>query len=320
MALRYFAEQRCDLVVWETGLGGRLDATNIVTPLASVITNVQFDHEEWLGQTLGEIAREKAGIIKARLPVVTATDAPEALAVITEAAQRAQAPLVVVTPADTRRPPLNSISLPLLGEHQRLNAALALATVRVLEEKIPVPEATIRAGLQRVQWPGRLQLVKTAAGQTVLLDAAHNPAGAASLRAAWLSHFADEPRTLLLGVLRDKDCEAICRILAPLAERIFLAPVQSERSAAPEWLAELCRRENPRAEVTVFATAADALHHARTAPFLVVTGSLYLVGEAMEVLQIETSQNRVERALNEWNAAGVSEIKRHASRFFRRAT
>jgi dihydrofolate synthase/folylpolyglutamate synthase len=311
MALHFFAEQQCDLVVWETGLGGRLDATNIVTPLASVITNVQFDHQQWLGHALAEIAREKAGIIKQGVPVVTAADAPEALWVITETARQARAPLTVVVPTDSRRPPLDSIALPLLGEHQRLNAALAVATIRTLTEKMPVPESAIRAGLECVQWAGRLQLVKTEAGQTILLDGAHNPAGAEALRNALEQHFAGPPRALLLGVLRDKDCEGICRSLAPLAGRIFVSPLKSERTAAPELLADLCRRQNSHAAITVCASVPEALRQAQDCPLLVATGSLYLVGEVLEALEIVAGQQTDERALNEWNANGVSRGMSH---------
>src|SRR5262245_20362642 len=184
MALRYFAEQQCDLVIWETGLGGRLDATNIVTPLASVITNIQFDHQQWLGETLESIAAEKAGIIKPGIPVITGADEPEALKVIQAIAREQAAPLTVVSPADVHRPPLNTIELPLLGHHQLVNAALAIAAVRVLVQAIPVSDDAIRTGLSRVRWPGRLQLVTRSSGQELLLDGAHNTAGAEALSAA----------------------------------------------------------------------------------------------------------------------------------------
>src|SRR5262249_41802902 len=154
---------------------GRLDATNIVTPLASVITNVQFDHQQWLGDTLVQIAYEKAGIIKPGVPVITAAEDAEALRVIRDTAAKRTAPLRRVTPADTQRPPLDSIQLPLLGEHQRLNAALAVATVQTLG--IPVADEAIRTGLETVQWAGRFHVVENTAGRTLLLDGAHNPAG-----------------------------------------------------------------------------------------------------------------------------------------------
>ncbi len=189
MALKFFAEQKCDLVIWETGLGGRLDATNIVTPLASVITNIQLDHQQWLGDTLAQIAAEKAGIIKPGVPVVTATDEPEALAVIEKMAREKNAPLIsngrdsravqhVTGSRETRCRYL------LAGEHQKLNAALALATVEILQKQIPVAEEKIRAGLANVNWPGRLQLVTRESGQKILLDGAHNRAGAKALREA----------------------------------------------------------------------------------------------------------------------------------------
>jgi len=133
MALRYFRQQGCDLVVWETGLGGRLDATNIVTPLASIITNIQFDHQKYLGETLASIAYEKAGIIKPGVPVITGVVTPEAFEVISDTACRLGCSLTQVTPADAARPPLDALQLPLLGRHQRSNAALALATVGVLQ-------------------------------------------------------------------------------------------------------------------------------------------------------------------------------------------
>src|SRR6267142_5150116 len=155
MALRYFAEQDCDLVIWETGLGGRLDATNIVTPLASVITNIGFDHQQWLGDKLEKIAAEKAGIIKPGIPVVTAIDAPEALYMIETVAQKNGSPLTRVGKNPVSGVPL-AVSLP--GDHQKLNAALALATVEVLKKQIPVVEEKIREGLTGVNWPGRLQL------------------------------------------------------------------------------------------------------------------------------------------------------------------
>ena len=184
MALRYFEEQECELVIWETGLGGRLDATNIVTPLASVITNIEYDHQKWLGSTLASIAAEKAGIIKRGVPVVTGAQNPEALAVIQGRAREQAAPLTLVTLADAKQPPLDTLQLPLPGEHQRMNAAVALATVHILATPIPVGEEALRSGLLDLHWPGRLQWVTRPSGQRILLDGAHNPAGVEVLAAA----------------------------------------------------------------------------------------------------------------------------------------
>jgi len=303
MALRYFAEQNCDLVIWETGLGGRLDATNIVTPLASIITNIQFDHERWLGHTLANIASEKAGIIKPGVPAITGATEPEALAVIQEIARRRQSPLTLVTPDQTRRPPLDEIELPLLGWHQRLNAALALATVTALQATLPVSDAAVRDGLSQVQWAGRMQLVKLPDGRRILLDGAHNPGGAATLRAALAEHFPGERPALILGVLEDKNWHLMCEILAPLARRVLCVPVCSERTTASEMLVSVCQHVSPKAEVRACASLADALRAVADEPFAVIAGSLYLIGEAMEQLHIAATPGGDEKGLNEWSAA-----------------
>ncbi len=306
MALRHFAARRCDLVLWETGLGGRLDATNIVTPLASIITNIQFDHQNWLGETLASIAAEKAGIIKPNVPVITATDAPDALAVIEEAARRSEAPLVRVAASAAFEPPLDTIRLPLLGRHQKLNAAVALAAVQVLQASLPVPTTAIRQGLERVTWPGRLQVVERSPGQTLVLDGAHNIGGARTLAAALRDYFPGAQLTLALGILQDKDWKAMCRELAPLAERIMLVPVHSERTAQPHGLAEACREANPRASVAEFPSLSTALASAASDPLLVVAGSLYLIGEAMELLHVSAPTAAGERGLNEWATGPAS--------------
>jgi len=306
MALRCFAARKCDLVIWETGMGGRLDATNIVTPLASVITNIQYDHQKWLGETLESIAAEKAGIIKPGVPVITATDEPAALRVIEETARQQEARLTLVPPSASRRPPLDGLELPLVGRHQRMNAAVALATVRVLAAQIPVSDDALVAGLLSVHWPGRLQLIERPSGRKILLDGAHNPAGAEILAAALQEYFPSRPRTLILGVLGDKDWSGMCKILAPLVERLLLVPVASERSATTPELAAACRRANPGAEVAECSSLREALSDAVNEPFVVIAGSLYLVGEAMELLELSPAIAHGERALNEWEgrAAG----------------
>ena len=327
MALKFFAEQKCGLVIWETGLGGRLDATNIVTPLASVITNIAFDHEQWLGDTLAKIAAEKAGIIKPGVPVITAADEPEALGVIEKTARERKAPFVKINFQEGRRvhpsqcyggqvavpnqdqsgsparQPSQVEDLPLPGEHQKINAALALATVEVLQDKIPVDNEAVQAGLSKVNWPGRMQLIIRPSGQKLLLDGAHNVAGATALRRTLEKDFAANPRTLVLGMLKDKDWRHICEILAPLAKRIFTVPVASERSADANELAAACRAVNPTADIAACGSLREAMEKADDG-FAVITGSLYLVGEALELLGLSPAHGG-ERALNEW-AAKVS--------------
>ncbi|HXT39617.1 MAG TPA: folylpolyglutamate synthase/dihydrofolate synthase family protein [Candidatus Angelobacter sp.] len=302
MALRYFAEKKCDLVIWETGMGGRFDATNIVVPLASVITNISFDHQQWLGDTLAKIAGEKAGIIKPGVPVVTTADAPEALAIIEETARRLNAPLVKAgeTFRSSRAGSLTALSL--AGKHQERNAAAAIAIVETLRRMIPVRDETIRIGLESVQWPGRLQVVKSKSGQTVLLDGAHNAAGADALRDALETYYPSAKPALILGVLEDKDWRHLCEALAPLAMHILPASVNSERTTPPERLRDACAIANPGAQVTACPSLADALKEAADAPFVVITGSLYLVGEAMELLGLSPTTSEGERELNEWSA------------------
>ncbi|MGZ4965488.1 MAG: bifunctional folylpolyglutamate synthase/dihydrofolate synthase, partial [Limisphaerales bacterium] len=147
MALRYFATKSCDIVIWETGLGGRLDSTNIVTPLASVITNVQLDHQQWLGNTISEIAREKAGIIKDRVPCFTAAEDEVALQTIAQVASRHNAAFWTVSHSEAEK--IRKLGIPLLGEHQLLNAALAAAVVRLLGNQISVSEQAIADGLKQ---------------------------------------------------------------------------------------------------------------------------------------------------------------------------
>jgi dihydrofolate synthase / folylpolyglutamate synthase len=298
MALDYFAEKRCDVVTWETGLGGRLDATNIVTPLACAITNIALDHQQWLGDTLEKIAFEKAGIIKTGIPIVTAADEPAAVTVIRDVANQKRAPLTILGAIPPGRIP---DALPLRGKHQKRNAALAVSVVNLLQKEIAVSSKQIEAGLKQVQWPGRLQLLKQPDGREILLDGAHNIAGATALREAVEKDFFRENRTLILGVLGDKDWRQICQILAPLAAQILTVPVSSQRTASPDELTEACRAANPSAAISVCHSLNEALQMAASEKFIIITGSLYLIGEALELLG-QISSAKSERELNEWNA------------------
>jgi len=311
MALKYFVEQQCDLVIWETGLGGRLDATNIVVPLAGAITNIALDHQQWLGDTVEKIAAEKAGIIKPNVPIITATEDPAALAVIEKMAREKNAPLTIVGSASLRpQTPNRKIPkrktgltpvLPLLGDHQQINAALARAIVEVLQNLIPVGSEALHTGLVTVNWPGRMQLITRPAGQRVLLDGAHNVAGANVLLKALEKYFGGLRCTLVLGVLQDKDWRQICETLAPRAARIITVPVSSERTADAHLLAAACRAVNAMAEIAACDSFSEAREKIAGDDFVVVTGSLYLVGEALESFGLSMTTGG-ERALNEWSA------------------
>jgi dihydrofolate synthase / folylpolyglutamate synthase len=282
-ALRYFAEQKCDLIIWETGMGGRLDATNIVTPLASLITNIALDHQQWLGETLDQIAREKAGIIKPGVPAFTSAEIP----VIADIAKQQKAPLVLVDASSA-----DGFQVSLRGAHQKLNAALAIAATSVL----PVSAEHIVNGLASAHWPGRLQLVERPNGQKILLDGAHNVAGVETLCSEVQSIFPGERPAIIFGALRDKNWQQMLTLLANYASRLLLVPVKTTRSFDPKEVVS----NYPKAELC--SSVQEALDVAKKEPFVVVAGSLYLVGEALEVLALSPSPSLPERALNEWNA------------------
>jgi dihydrofolate synthase / folylpolyglutamate synthase len=298
LALQFFAEQNCDLVIWETGLGGRLDATNIITPLASVITNIGFDHMEWLGDTLAKIAAEKAGVIKSGVPVITAETHPEPLAVIEKVAREKNAPLTRTCQPSAAG---DRWQISLLGEHQRQNAALALATVKILQQEIPVAEKHLEAGLQTVSWPGRLQLLQRGR-QKILLDGAHNLAGAETLRVALENDFVGRKPALIFGALADKKWPDICRLLAPWAVKVFTVPVASQRAATAAELAAGFQNVAPNLCVQTKANLMEAINASRDEPFIVITGSLYLIGEALERLGVLPTDGP-ERGLNDWKPA-----------------
>ena len=295
MALCHFAEQACDIVLWETGMGGRLDATNIVTPLAGVITNIGLDHTRWLGKTHAAIAAEKAGIIKPHIPVLTTAEQPEVLAVIRTEAAKHNAQLIELGKTE------ETAKLPLNGQHQQTNASLARAVVERLQAELPVVPGAIRNGLAKVNWLGRLQAVRRGE-QTMILDGAHNAEGAEMLRRALTDEFAAESPVFILGMVDEKDGAGFCAELAPLAKRVVLSPVSSVRSAKPEGFLAVCQAANPAAVVEATESLGQAMELCAAEPFVVVTGSFYLVGEAMERLGVATATAGTERLLNDWGA------------------
>lgn len=295
LALLWFEECAVDLVVWETGLGGRFDATNIVTPLASVITQIGLDHMAVLGPTIADIAAEKAGIIKPGIPILTSASDPDALAVIEFKARELEAPFV---PIGSNALAQFQYPVALLGEHQRANAALAAATIRTLRFLLPVSDEHLQEGFARVRWPGRLQVLSRGQ-QTLLLDGAHNRDGVASLRAALERHFPNRNPVLILGMLGDKQWQDMARMLAPLAARILTTPVSSPRSVPPAELKAACLSAVTR-PVRVTQSLDEALRACRADPFVVITGSLYLIGEALEQLG-ESPAGTLDRQLNHWS-------------------
>ncbi|MBL9138271.1 MAG: bifunctional folylpolyglutamate synthase/dihydrofolate synthase [Verrucomicrobiales bacterium] len=300
LALRWFQEQACDLVVWETGLGGRLDATNIVQPEASVITNIGWDHMQWLGPTLRHIAKEKAGIIKPGIPVLTSTDEPEALEVLVETAREAGAPMQVVTETAVAELGIHRCALPLEGQHQRRNAALAAATARTLAAKdwlgVKWPEG-IQRGLEAATWEGRFQIVERG-DQVVVLDGAHNRPAFETLAATVRTWRGGKKPAMILGMLADKDLDSAAEILATVVRRVVVVPVQSVRGSDPAEVAGRWTVKAPSVGVEVASGLEDALARLKAEPVVLVAGSLYLVGECLSWLRGEITS---ERELNEWS-------------------
>lgn len=237
MALLIFRDHSCQATILETGLGGRLDATNIITPTVSVITSIGLDHQKWLGDTLESIASEKAGIIKPGCPVVIGPAQPEVRRVLTDRAATVNAPLVEVT-ADEIEKLSSQFPAPLMpGLHQKTNLALALRAIEVIQSRLPtIPEKTGN-GVRATRWPARLQMIALENGGRLLLDGAHNPEGILSLATYLRGAFPDRKFAMVLGFLSDRPLESMIRPLLPLAERIVFAPVHTERGADPVQLA-----------------------------------------------------------------------------------
>jgi dihydrofolate synthase / folylpolyglutamate synthase len=296
MALIWFAEQKCDIVIWETGLGGRLDATNIVTPLASVITNISLDHEKWLGHTLAEIAGEKAGIIKPNVPVLTAVESDEAFEVIQKIAAEKRAPLNRIVHTNWKGLAADAINL--MGVHQQKNAELAIGVAEQLHESVPVSLVKVLPAVWKVQWPGRFDI-----RGRYILDGAHNPAGAQTLRQTLEQTFPSLKPTLIVGILADKDIAGMARELVQVASRILTVSVHSDRAADAQLIADQFRAVAPNLPVESCASLAEAIQKSEGDERVVITGSLHFIGEAMEFLGFEVGQ-RGERALNDWSSPG----------------
>ncbi len=313
---------RADIMVLEVGLGGRLDATNVVEPLVSVITDISLDHQDYLGETIAEIAWEKAGILRRNGTLVTLSQHPEANQAIGTAATELQVRGVdaarYLPPARRNRDavaagawkdnfrnryhlPLDGpsgrseieVNSPLPGEHQQRNIALALATAIELRDhhSFDIPLDSLTGGVHGVAWPGRLQFIEP----NLILDVAHNPAGAWTLRAAIATLPDDLPRTLVFSCLRDKDLAEMSRILFPLfdsspgasslrlRDSIILAPIQNVRAAPVEELVDAAEALGLTAHAAphVRGALAQAREVTPAGGVIVVTGSVYLVGEVM---------------------------------------
>jgi len=321
-----FSREHVDIAVLEVGMGGRLDATNVVEPLVSVITDISLDHQKFLGNTVAEIAREKAGIIRPGGIVVTLPQQPEANDVIGNAilgldARGVSAVQYVppISPASTEyrvassenktcpaqpcyRYPLRAlgkqivVETPLVGRHQLRNIALAIAAAEELAKQglgknaqPGISPESIEHGIRRVRWPGRFQVLPPHEGwPEIVFDVAHNPAGAWALRSALSEQYGDGPFIFIFGAMRDKAISEMAEILFPLAERVIATRPENPRSALPEEIQQAGSRTGT--EIEAIAEVSAALQNARalagSTTAVVVTGSIYLVGEAMRILGV----------------------------------
>lgn len=337
MAFEYFARSRVEIAVLEVGMGGRLDATNVVEPRVSVITDISLDHQKFLGNTITEIAREKAGIIRPNGVLVTLPQSPEANNVVGEVvlARSARAisaaqyvppvtpkagnytakPLTAGNAESAEKPiavaryPLQvmgeqvAIESALVGRHQLRNVALAIATAEELHAQgFPVMPESIERGIREARWPGRFQVVPARAGRPeIVLDVAHNPAGAWALRSALSAFYEDRRLIFVFGAMRDKAIGEISEILFPLAEMVIATVAQNPRSATTDEIREAAARA--QADIDASSDVASALGRAQTVAsdrnvrptrgvqddaIIVVTGSIYVVGEAMRALGVRT--------------------------------
>jgi dihydrofolate synthase / folylpolyglutamate synthase len=331
MGFEYFARSRPDMVVLEVGMGGRLDATNVVEPRLSIITDIALDHQKYLGETVGEIAREKAGIIRPGGIVVTLPQLPEANDVIGNAILDAGARAVNVVPyvppvspgssqylvPSTRETPSRGVrqryslavlgkeivvDSPMVGRHQLRNLALAIVAAEELHHQgtAQITPETIAEGIRETYWPGRFQVVPAAGDNPeYVLDVAHNPAGAWALRSTLSAAYPDlENRdsgngraiTMVFGVMRDKAMQEMAEILFPIAEHVIVTHASNPRSASPDEIRQAAARVAASIDIEGAEDVASALERAREVAgaggLVVVTGSIYIVGETMRILGV----------------------------------
>ncbi|HQE04983.1 MAG TPA: folylpolyglutamate synthase/dihydrofolate synthase family protein, partial [Tepidanaerobacteraceae bacterium] len=310
----YFKEQAVDFLVLEVGMGGRLDATNVVTPLVSVITPISMDHQQYLGSTLRDISREKCGIIKQGVPVVTAPQEDEAMAVIEDTCRERNCSLTKVINSSVSRSPdtisyrfvnggikgmtfdlytpktdYPGLQIGLMGRHQLDNAATAVAAVEPLGNSgVNLSREAIYKGLKGARWPGRLEIMKEK--PTVLIDGAHNIAGIKTLKAVLEEYFYDRKKILVVGILEDKDYTEMLEELIPVADTVICTAPDNPRALSAARLAEAVSNIFQKSQIKVYAQEKieDALKLASSLAadedMVVFAGSLYMIGHVRTLL------------------------------------
>ena len=271
LAMRWFRIRECEMIVLETGMGGRLDATTAVPADVCVITPIGLDHMQYLGDTVEMIAKEKAGIFVNGKPVIAAAQAREVEFVLEKEANEMRSPIEFI------REPLLGYSLALIGAHQQWNAALAVAALH--RAGLALSADSVRYGLTKIDWPGRFEVIRP----RIVLDGAHNPQGAQILAETWRSSYPDQKAALIFSAVDGKDIPAILAVLAPLASQIFFCPVDTPRAVPAEELAtQLPENAPPHQVFTDFKSAFTAAQSHDD--LMLIAGSLFLVGEARAYL------------------------------------
>lgn len=282
LAMRWFRMRECELIILETGMGGRMDATTAVPADVCVITPIGLDHMQWLGETIELIAAEKAGIFLEGVPVVSSAQEPGAKFVLQKEANEKRCPIEFI------EEPLNGYPIALQGPHQSRNAALALAALHQLGMRLDYD--VVHYGLSKVRWPGRFERFPAENRPEIILDGAHNPHAAEVLAETWRQQFGETKATLLFSAVSSKDISGILAWLAPLAERIHLCPVDTPRAvSASDLAASLPENTPPHRTFETFQEALDV--SLKQAEPILIAGSLYLVGEAKAWLEGRSFQS-----------------------------
>ncbi len=297
LAFLYFQKKKVDMAVMEVGLGGRLDATNVINPLVCVITPISFEHTQKLGNTLASIAKEKSGIIKKKSVVVSSAQKKEALNVIKKTAKARDASVYVVGEGisyqqieSTDKGQVFSVTgilgkyaplkINLLGEHQLINAATAVGTMEALGfNRIIIPKEAIKRGLSQARWPGRIEIVDSK--PTIILDGAQNVASVQALAKTIKKCFSYHKLILILGVSKDKDMAGMAKILKPMADKIIITRANLSRAAEPDFLASFFDKdENIEITQSVEEAVGKARECAKDDDLILICGSLFVAGEA----------------------------------------
>ncbi len=302
MAFSHFSEEEVDYAVMEVGLGGRLDATNVLTPLISVITTIALDHTHVLGKELDEVAREKVGIVKSGIPVVTGVEDDKIFALIKKTCEEKEcdvysskehgaynlkeANLEYQTfDIEVNGKRYNNLKIPLLGDHQIKNALITAMTLYVLNNKgIIINETNLRKGFETTKWPGRLEIFREK--PTIILDCAHNPAGMRALRSALQGLFKGKNVTLIIGIMRDKDIPGIIKEIAIAVDNIIITKPKFERASEPDIIEGEAKKycKNVMIKPKVEDAVKYAIKKASMNDVICITGSIFNVGEAMTAL------------------------------------